>query len=55
MLSFIPAKLPKIYKEDIKIYIKGSHLLIIPLKVNTLEPDIQCLEEVIDFREGYIN
>jgi hypothetical protein len=37
-LSFRPAKLLKEYNENIIIYFKGSHAIIIPLTITTLEP-----------------
>ena len=39
-LSFIPSKLSKEYQENIVIFFKGSHAIVIPLSVATLEPQI---------------
>ena len=39
-LSFIPSKLPKEYHENIVIFFKGSHAIVIPLSVTSLEPQI---------------
>lgn len=34
--SFFPTNLSKKYEEEIKIWIKGSHIIKIPFRVNTL-------------------
>jgi hypothetical protein len=54
-VSFRPSKLSKQYYELIAVHFKGSHVLHIPFKVNTLEPNISCKEALIDFQTGYLN
>ena len=51
-VKFKPSTYLQNYKDHIKILIRGSHAILIPLYIDTKKPDIVILENSIDFGEG---
>lgn len=53
-VSFKPFKKIENYKENIRVYIKGSHMELIPLKIDVSDPDIYIREDEIVVQEESI-
>ncbi len=51
-VKFKPTTYLQNYKDNIKILIRGSHAIFIPLFIDTKKPDLVILENSIDFGEG---
>lgn len=51
-VKFKPTTYLQNYKDHIKILIRGSHAIFIPLYIETKKPDMVILENSIDFGEG---
>jgi hypothetical protein len=48
-VKFKPANYLQNYKGHIKILIRGSHAIFIPVYIDTKKPDLAILENSIDF------
>ena len=53
-VKFRPSVYLQNYKDHIKILIRGSHAILIPLLINTKKPNILINEKTIDFGEGIL-
>ena len=53
-VSFKPFKKIENYKENIRVFIRGSHMELIPLKINVSDPDIYIKEEDLIVQEESI-
>lgn len=53
-VKFKPSTYLENYKDHIKILIRGSHAILIPVFINTLKPNIVIIENSIDFAEGIL-